>query len=257
MVVDYLRKRLMKVSILSKAFFLLIVFLLSSCHVYYDGITEAINSDKSAILKKSQNLEIQKPIRWNISGDIIGYEKDFKIEGIATIFNDNRAQFNLYSKTFGIELLKCDFVNDSIIYLDRLNKKYYKGWIDSLPFLSGLKINTEEAIKIITGKNFNNAIFKYNSRSGIFYNYRKSNINGEVSLYAEGFNKEHKILFNGKKLDIGFFDYLRKEKLPTIVKGYMQLSENKVIFNFKFQNIENYSGKAKEFVIPKGYTKIN
>ena len=142
-------RRLNQRNMLSKAAFVCLLLLLFSCSRYASN-TRSV-SDFSALqnsvtdrykLLSSNNIKLKFSTVVNHDG------KDNKLSGKILIYRDSCIFINIISSALGIEVGQARFTPDSVLLVNKLDKKYFLGVYDD--FVKVLDVNYKSIFSILT-----------------------------------------------------------------------------------------------------------
>ena len=208
---------------MNKIKIVLIIFLvLSSCKAKKQTKFRVSN-----IPKTNELIELMNSSKFNcnwisakISGKFINDNQNISFKGNIKIKNDSLIWLSL-SPGLGLELGRVLFDQDSVHFMNRFEKKYYKISYESLSSMIEFNINFDEIQSIILG----NPIM-------IFTNKKFITEIIEDDFLLSSFNKKQrqKILKNKKKSDTDIFvTKINPENYRVVYEKYQNLFYNKML----------------------------
>lgn len=238
----------MKKLILNRIFLLVIFLSFFGCKSYYD-LNKVYFKDNEAISKNSELLKFKIPLKINFSGTLVNNSKSYKVSGIIKINDYNNFQILLSSRTLGIELARVEFFGDSLIFINKIYKTSFKSKINEVPFLQGLKLNSDKVIRIITGRSFDNINY-FPVLNTELYKYNNYSYSGIIDFYNFGFLKSHNISIGSSKIIMNYGNYYKRYMIPYDIEGNLFTRNSNFKFNFKYYNIQILNTNYTHFVIP-------
>lgn len=227
---------------------LLIFLSFFSCKTYLD-VDKDYYKDSNEIFKQSEKLNFQIPLKINFIGSLFYNNKSYKVNGILKIYEYNKYQIFLNSRTLGIEVARIEFFADSIFFINKITKFSIKDKIANVPYLRGLHLSSEEILRILTGRGFSGIVYSNISNTNKFkYNYYS--YTGYVDFNNFGFLKSHFVNIGTSKINIFYEDYYRKYKLPYNINCELFTSNLTSKFNFKYTSINTLDKEYKHLFIP-------
>jgi len=232
---------------MNKLFFGLIIISFFGCKTYYVTGTKHFKSTNE-LIDYSTKLNINLPVNIKLNGVIKFHNKTYNIGGSIKIESDDRYQIFVNSTALGIEIIRIDFNGDSVTFIDRINKKYFRGNTANL-----LKIDTNiNLLNIISGRCFDG--FVYNKIDTNNYKYANSNISGNIFFNNFGYVQSNIISINKKnKISVNYNNFSKKYSLPNNIMGFFLLNGNMYDFDINYQSISKLKAPLKNFRKPKSY----
>lgn len=242
-------KKLNKKNLLSK--FLIVSFIVfSGCksHKKLGLKTETINL----------NTALSVPVKHNIinyfEGTVEANGKTYNIGGKVVYENETDCFIQIKSNDFGVEVLRLKTSNDSIVLINRLQKKYYKGKI--CDYLKINNLTNNNLIRLIQGKCFSlndeYQLKQINSSYKFTYNI---GLNTEIIL--NNYNTLNQLIIESKTANITL-EYLnfKKDKIAENIIINGNLNNFMVKGNVKFYNQVKLKNKTYKINIPTSYTSF-
>ncbi|MBI9066287.1 MAG: DUF4292 domain-containing protein [Salinivirgaceae bacterium] len=243
-------KKLNKRNILNSYLVLFIVVLTAGCKVTDELGT--VKADKN-LLAKAEFIQLRTPIEFSFKGKIDLSNKANRIGGKVKIINNSEVHIQLISKTIGIEILKVHLFGDSIIYLNKIDKKYFIG--DLATFLGSDVLTTADIIKLLTGRyvslidkpviTYSVNTFHFSSKNGLY--------NQELMLNKSNLLSHNSIVYGNIKLNTNYGNYV-KYNVPGSLVMLFQINDLIISGNFDIFAIQKLEDKNVNISIPKGYT---
>ncbi|MGD9991947.1 MAG: DUF4292 domain-containing protein [Salinivirgaceae bacterium] len=119
--------------ILNKFYFILLFFL-ASCI----GQKQAGHTDFSLFKGASKS---NKPLQINYSSSLTFNSKTYDIKGIIKTNEQNDIFIQGFSTLLGIEVFRALLSNDSLVFIDKINKRYFNGYISEFNLLKNLPVD--------------------------------------------------------------------------------------------------------------------
>jgi len=237
----------MKKSFSNKLFIILILIYLFSCKSNYNLDKNYYNTNNELFIK-SKLLDFKIPVKIPFNGFIQNNIKSYKVGGYLKIKDYNNFQIFLNSKTLGIEIARIEFFNDSIIFINKLNKITIVSKINELSYFKGLNLNTNKILRILTGRSFEDINY-YKIPNKDNFRYNNYSYTGIVNFYNFGYLKIHNITIGTSKIDMLYSDYYKQNKIPINIIGNIFTNNFKLKFDFKYIKILPLKSDYKHLII--------
>lgn len=247
----YLNKKLMNKNILNSLLWVVYVFLLISCNqTKYVAVNKANFNDNAYKYLNEINFNSNIKLDFDLK---IKSDKNYSVKGILKYYTNNEFQFVLYSKTLGVEIIKMQLNNDSLLVINRLNKTYFKIKNSPYKLYNNVQLFPEDVIKIFYGKLMNNLNnFNYNNNE-VSYNYLS--YKGLCSINKKAYIVNNNISNDRLGLNIVYSEYSKKYNLPSSILINVSINNDTIDVAYKLKNITELSGKIKYYTIPENYSK--
>ncbi len=250
-------KKLATKIILSK-YFCFIFILFNGCK------TQTIISEEDRFIGISNFDSLSYPVKLSYNATVTVNNKISTVKGFIKINSSNNYFMNAYSTTYGIEVFKLVVQNDSLFFVNKAEKKYFKGLQKEFNYLNIFFLNEVDLIRALTGSNcFNHINF---TKDTIITNDSTIHIQYTSVLdkifRGEAFYKQNKLLYKQ-----AFVNNTNK-----IILGYENSRDNfSVLADLFFLNNERYEkiqvyllytsadfSKYENFIvtIPNGYERL-
>ena len=245
----------MQKSILTKIvlFFLL---LLSACKPYQNGLTSV---DRIRFF----DVHCNKPLKINYETRIPFNGKFYDIKGIIKTNEDAELFINGVSNTLGIELFRMHIVNDSILFLNKVERTYYNGLIRNYKPISSISLDACILSDLVFGRTNCKLLSKNN------FCIDSSNRNMELEkiasidtlnsfFYNTIFDsvKYEKTIEIGKGVDtilITYTDFIRRFQFYLSLSITNIISNNKMVFDITFTEVSKIKSQDFRFRIPSNF----
>lgn len=229
--------------------YLLVFFLINSC------------ISKKEINKSSRSRGLQFDYNTNISYN----NKNYQIQGKIKTNKRDILFINAYSKNLGVEIFRLLVINDSLWYLNRLQRDYFVGTFTNFSKLPVSSFNASLLNTIILGGrfDFSNLISNYtidslmdsNNKKAVIYSSNNSDFFLKRISNSTDFNSiefgvhgfTNRILFN---------EYNSKYDLYNNVNISFFNGEMKFQTNLNFENFKGIKLNQLKFSIPKNYSSL-
>jgi len=238
---------------------LVICFLLSGCAAF------KLSDSKMEVFRRDNFNSISQPFSVKYFADVLIKGKINRIEGTIKI-NENKEIFiNGFSSIYGVEVFKVLFFEDSIIFIDKINKKYFEGSLAELTEIKRMQVDNITLLNFIFGKKcFKNSSFFIDSTiqnlgiSRIFYKSIDSilPIAGEIRLDVDNTIKYQAIKDLNSSLILEYVSFMKSLYLPQNLKMDGKLSN--FIFNIEIKYSDFKAIKDESFVLkaPNNFSKL-
>jgi len=228
------------------------VLLCFGCTPYYNT-TEVNYLELSSINSEKQDLNDFVNKRIDFTGLINIEYKKYKIKGNIKICNINHFQVQVISKTLGIEIIIADFFNDSLIFIDKINKKYFIGKTDNFKTLSGSNFCSNDTMKISFGRVLL-PTNEYNCNSiDVKCSYNFNNLKGEIIYNNLGYLSQHSIISNNFLLNFNFDKYLKRSNIPEDIICSIKQETNFIKFGLNIVNVKTQKIELNRLNIPNNF----
>lgn len=251
----YWIKKLIQRSILSK-YFVLLLFLVSSCKTFYTVEHNSFNSSQE-LLANSYILDFKNPVKVNFSGNI-DYNKSYKIKGILKYYGTNKFQITVYSSTLGVEIGRLQLLNDTITYIDRINKKIRVSKSLNFGVLKELNINKENILNLLLGRSLmdSKAVEIESNSLNVSYNY--NTYKGASVLNRFGYLKSNSLVGNKIFYKVEYSKYSKKYSIPLENFVEAELGSLKMKCNYSISTVNTIKKEQfKAFKLNQSYKLYN
>ncbi len=236
--------------------YLLLFLFIGGCTPYYN--TFEVNYEQLNNIDK-QVLEFHnfENIRIDFTGQINFDNKKYKIKGNFKIYNSEHFQLQIISKTLGIEIIKAEFFKDNVLFIDKLNKRFFNGKTDQFKFLTGLDFNSNQILQILFGRVVLpiNEINCNSINNKCSYNYNK--FKGEIIFNNRGYLSKHSINSQQFSINFSFEDYLKRSNIPEKIACHIKQGTDFIDFYLNIENVKTCKLDLKKINIPINYKNIN
>tara|TARA_A100001015_G_scaffold217118_1_gene243915 strand:+ start:11268 stop:12155 length:888 start_codon:yes stop_codon:yes gene_type:complete len=259
---------------------LIILLVLSSCKAKKQTKFRVSN-----IPKTNKLIELMNSSKFNcnwisakISGKFINNNQNISFKGNIKIKNDSLIWLSL-SPGLGLELGRVLFDQDSIHFMNRFEKKYYKISYESLSSMIEFNINFDEIQSIILGNpimifankkfiteiiedDFSLSSFNKKQRQKILKNKKKSDTDIFVTkinpITYRVINEKYQNLFYNKMLSIEYKDFekINNNLLAESINLSIE-SETQIKLLISFSKVQINKKLSFPFNIPESYEVIN
>ena len=264
----------MRKNILNKFIFFLVLFLLISCKSLINR--PKVYSDCSELEKniKKQNIEILKlPLQQNFITESNINGKIYSLECRIQYFADTCILCNILSKSLGIEFLKIKITDDSVIFLNRIEKEYYKGLIKEFKKIDNTILNVKILKSIFLGRcylidtvsfcleknieDLNNNQIIYNKTINVSLNtcfdfYYK--INNKAELLNQKIVKRNNNFFY---ININYDEFKSIYSIPCNIMINLNCNNLKYKMSISSGRINKLKTNNSKVFIPKNYKSIS
>jgi len=245
---------LKKRCILKSNILLFLVLLIVGCKPYYDS-SKIYFTEKNELLNKSKKVDLKFPLKVDFDGNININGRIHKLKGFIKLENDKHFQLFLFSKTFGVELCRIDINGTKIIFIDKINKEYFKAPIQNFKYLGNSNLISNNIFQLIFGRVFQ-GVTLYNMDGFNDFNYSANEFKGNLSLYNFGFVKTHKFSSDVVNFDLLYENYSVSNNIPTILTGEINLKDIKIDLLMNFVINRNQDLILDDLIIPDNYKEI-
>lgn len=229
-----------------KSSYLLLIFFLSSC-ISTTNIGSGVYSCSDKQVEK-YNSRVASSL--NIKYKAILIKENKKIQGRIKI-TESQLYINGVYSALGIEVFRLIIKQDSILYLDKINKNYYAGTIQNFPFYTNYKQFIPLFKSLILANVFDiNSLKK--QEDCIFYNsYDQNKI--IYSFGNNGYITAVNIKNGASKYEIDYLKFNNKYKVPS---SFSFSNIDGILLNFDFVDIMKFKSELLPISIPKNYTVL-
>jgi hypothetical protein len=267
-------KKLNLENILNKLVIIFLLLSFVSCKSLKNKINEFDNCNELVNYFSNKNDNISKIcIKQNITSLIRFNSNEFKVECRIQYLFDSCIMINILSKTMGIEISRAKIFKDSIIFIDRLNKKYYQGLICNFNAIDNSLLDLKLLKNVLLGQYLfskNDSISSDDNKINLMnesllslsdsYSINKNELKIYYSINNKGQIEKVKIV-NEKNnyflVSINNFKFSTLFDIPINSKIEFNDVDSKVeidILNSKVEKIDNFNTTIK---IPDNYTLYN
>lgn len=238
---------------MNKIIYILSCLFLSSCNTYYSTTNNA-HVNTSELLENSKRFYITKSINVYFDGLVNYGNESYKVKGNLKIESADRYQINLYSKKYGVEVARMSFTDDSIVFLNKLNKNYYSGKIADFKYLNSSIKSSEAFLRILMGRNDHEA--NYTKVNDTIHTYENMQGRGKIVLNNYGFNKEMSFSNGQVSTQIFYEPYFKKYSFPSGLKIIGKIEQAKFLIDIKNRSIVKFKNKLEVLTIPNNYKSL-
>jgi hypothetical protein len=244
--------------ILNKYYFI-ILFVLASCvGQRHSGKTEfSLFNGASKAIKPLQ-------IKYNTRLDF--NSKSYDIKGIIKTNEQNDIFIQAFSTLYGIEVFRALLSNDSLIFIDKVNKKYFNGTISAFGLLKNLPIDACLLSDYIFGRS--NCQSLYSSNEWLIDTTTTNNLNQSVKAlnmhtnsfvtrisYNTGIIKSYNV--GNDRIKIGFEYNLFVPRGNLFKEVLITYNKDSKPINLYFSEIKKIKNSSFQINIPGSYKMMN
>lgn len=212
------------------------------------------NSVDNASVLKAYNSINGKSTNFTISykATIQGINK--KINGNFEILN-GEIRGNAVVSNLGIEAFKFRIINDSIIYIDRINKQFYSGLISNFKMISNYNYLVSNMSNILLGRLFYSdsldIVVDKDEDSFSFKQNENKNIN--ISYFQTGLIKKLIYCNASSCYNVNYVSFNKKKLVANAINIELNNKDN---IELKYLTIKKCRRFNSSFKIPKSYTEL-
>jgi hypothetical protein len=250
-------KRLLIESILNNYIFIFFIFL-TGC--------KAISTIETPFIVRPVNSEtalFTAPLAIDYESSIIYDNKIFNIKGVIKTNSNNDIYINGYSSSYGIELFRFFLKNDSVYFIDKINKKYFEGSEPQFKALNIPYIHQFELINILFGYSIfdtNNYIldssYYINDLSIRTYKGKNSFMSskGIIAFNSNYLIESQHFIDRNTNILIEYKEYLHSKNLFSNVSIEGKLYNFNIDIVIQYRNVKKGNNDFFNFSIPKNYS---
>lgn len=243
-------RRLNQRNMLSKAAFVCLLLLLFSCSRYASN-TRSV-SDFSALqnsvtdrykLLSSNNIKLKFSTVVNHDG------KDNKLSGKILIYKDSCIFINIISSALGIEVGQARFTPDSVLLVNKLDKKYFLGVYDD--FVKVLDVNYKSIFSILTDSYIRSDSIDFSESKAFYFAdakrfmvndlYLFDGLKSYVTTEFDKFGNVDKMEFKSARsnfLRVNYSNFVNNFGFPGSVLFNTTVNKDKISLDLKLTSIE-------------------
>lgn len=136
-------------------FYFIILFVLASC------VGQKHTGDTDFSLFKGTS-KVNKPLLLKYSTTLNFNSKSYDIKGLIKTNEQNDIFIQGFSTLLGIEVFRALLINDSLVFIDKVNKTYYKGYISDFTLLKNFPLNSCLLNDYLFGRSNCQSLYKSN-----------------------------------------------------------------------------------------------
>lgn len=247
----------MQKPILSK-FCFIILLVLGSCV----GQKQAGQADFNLFKGASKT---NKPLQIKYSSSVSFNAKSYDIKGIIKTNAQNDVFIQGFSSVLGVEVFRALFINDSLVFIDKVNKKYFQGYVSEFRLLKNLPINACLLCDYIFGRS--NCQFLYESNHWLIDTTVSNTLTQSIkalnawdnsyvvrSSYDTGILKSYEVGNTSTKLNFEYNSFVPRGNLFKEVQITYN-SDSKPI-NLYFNEVKKIKNTSFDIKIPGSYKNM-
>ena len=243
-------RRLKQKNMLSKAAFISLLLLFFSCSRYanhprsvtdfnalQNSVTERFN------LLSSNNIKLKFSTVINLDG------KDNKLSGKILIYKDTCIFINVISTALGIEVGQARFTRDSVLFVNKIDKRYFSG--QYAEFVKLIDINFQSLFSILTDSYIRSDSLDFNSNKAFYFPDNKrfmvndlflfDGIKSYVTTEFNQFGNIEKMEFKSGRsnfITVNYSNFVNYFSFPEVVSFSTTVNKEKFNLNLKITTIE-------------------
>jgi hypothetical protein len=240
-------------------FYFIVLFFLASCV----GQKQAGNTEFS-LFKGA--LKSNKPLQLNYSSSLTFNSKTYEIKGIIKTNEQNDFFVQGFSTLLGIEVFRALLSNDSLVFIDKLNKRYFNGYVAEFTLLKNLPVDACLLNDYLFGRSSCNTL--YNSDSWLIDTTITNNLNQSIKAFntksnsfvtrtsfQTGMVKSYDLGTSNLKLCFEYNLFVPRGNLFKEVQITYN-NDNKPV-NLYFNEIKKIRNSTFDIKIPGSYKQMN
>lgn len=235
---------------LSKAAFISLLLLFFSCSRYVNhsrSVTD-FNALQNSVTAR-YNLLSSNNIKLKFSTIINHDGKDNKLSGKILIFKDTCIFINVISSALGIEVGQARFTRDSVLFVNKIDKRYFSG--KYADFVKIIDLNFESLFSVLTDTYIRSDSIDFNSNKAFYFPENKRFIVNDLFLF-DGLKSyvttEFNQLGNIEKMEfksgrsyfvtVNYSNFVNNFGFPGVVSFNTTVNKEKINLNLKITTIE-------------------
>ena len=243
-------RRLNQKSMLSKAAVCFLLLLLFSCSRYTTNTRSVSDfSALSNIVSDRYKLVSSNIIKMKFSTVVRHEGKDNKLSGKILITTDTCVFINVISSSLGIEVAQIRFTNDSVLFVNKMDKNYYSGSYND--FVKLVDVNYKSVFSILTNSYIRSDSIDFNSNKAFYFAEVKRFMVNDLYLYdglksyvTTEFNQYgsvDKIEFKSARsnfLRVNYSNFANNFSFPETISLSTTIKKEKVSLDLKINSVE-------------------